>query len=381
MKKLILINAILLQVTLLLAQGSFQMLSGDGSPIENGQTIEVMVTDLSAFETVSEEYFLRNNSTTDVNVRMRMESMSLVTGAEFSFCALGGCYPPNITETASDFLVTAETTVTGNGVFTGHYHPHDHIGTSVIKYTFYNVDNTDDTISFKISFNGSSLLMLTDSDVRIMNGETIEVEVSDFSAFETVSDEYFVMNNSTSDLNIRMRMEAVSLVNGAEYSFCALGSCFPAGVNETSRDYFVPANTNVGNEGLFTGHYHPHDHIGTSIIRYTFYNVDDLNDTTSFMIMFNGGSGTGINNIDENAIVNAFPNPATSSLFIQYDLEKISGTYLKIYNSIGEIVIQKEVNSTSGILKLDVSSLAKGVYVYRLESTNQSTKTNKIIIK
>lgn len=230
-------------------------------------------------------------------------------------------------------------------------------------------------------FGQDSLQLFTIEGDQIVNGQTIEVLVTDLNAYETVSEEYFVRNNSVSDIEVMLRQEAVVLVDSAKFSFCALGNCFPPNINETSRPYTISAETTVGEGGVMTGHYHPLNNKGTSLIRYTFYNANDINDTTSFMISFNGGSGTGVNNFDENAVLHAFPNPATSSLFIQYDLENISGTYLKIYNSIGEIVIQKEVNSISGIIKLDVSSLTKGIYIYRLESSNQQTKAHKVIVK
>ncbi len=368
------------------SENSLQMLTVEGDLVENGQTIEVLVDDLAAYETVSDEYFVRNNSSSDLNIRMRMVAVNLVEGADYSFCALGSCFPPGINETTQDFLVTAETTVAEGGVFTGHYHPQNNAGTSLIRYTFYNVDNLNDTISFNISFNGTpqfenSLQMLnTDGDL-IENGQTIEVEVIDLAAFETVSEEYFVRNNSAYDLNIRMRMEAVSLTDSTEYSFCALGRCFTPGTNETPSDYPIAAGVTVGEDDAFTGHYHPHNFAGTSLIRYTFYNVDDLNDTISFMISFNGGSGAGIAAIDENAVINAYPNPTSSILFIQYDLKKMTNGHLNIYNTVGALVIQKELTSVSGIMKLNVTDLPNGVYLYRFESYNIQSRTYKVIVE
>ncbi|NOR88338.1 MAG: hypothetical protein GQ527_12085, partial [Bacteroidales bacterium] len=298
MKKLILLSVILFQVALLFGQGSLELYDHEGVEVVNGQTIEVVVEDLDAFETVSDEYFVKNNSTNDLNIRMRMEAVSLVDSTEYSFCALGNCFPPGVNETTHDFPIAAGVTLGDEGVFTGHYHAHGFEGTSQIRYTFYNVDDLNDTISFTIIFNGStmvgpSLQMLTvDGDV-LENGTNIEVLVEDLDAFETVSDEYFIRNNSTNNLNIRMRMEAVILVDSTEYSFCALGNCFPPGINETTHDYPIAAGVTVSGEGVFTGHYHAHGFEGTSQIRYTFYNVDDLNDTISFTIIFNGSTMVG----------------------------------------------------------------------------------------
>jgi len=362
---------------------SLQMLTGEGELIENGQTITVEVTDLDAFETVSEEYFVRNNSTEDLTIKMRMEAVELVDGAEYSFCALGSCFPPGIFETG-EYEVAAETTVGSEAAFTGHYHPHGNAGVSVIRYTFYNVDDLNDTTSFMILFDGQqemepSLQMLTEDEELIENGQTIIVDVTDLEAFETVSNEYFVRNNSTEDLAIKMRMEAVELVEGAEYSFCALGSCYPPGVNETVREFEIAAQTTVGDDGVFTGHYHPKNHAGNSLIRYTFFNVDDLNDTISFNISF--VDITAVNNIDEDAIISAYPNPASEVLYINYDLKTIANGQLNVYNVLGEKMMSQEINSSKGRLELNVSELSEGIYLYNFQSGNLQSKTYKVLVK
>jgi len=362
---------------------SLQVLTEAGEQIENGETIEVEVIDLDAFETVSEEYFVRNNSTIDLNIKMKMVAVYLVGGTEYSFCALGSCYPPGLNETPI-YLLPAETTVGPEGAFTGHYHPHSISGTSLIRYTFYDAGKPSDSISFNISFNGGeeatpSLQMLTEDEELIENGQTIIVDVTDLEAFETVSNEYFVRNNSTEDLSIKMRMEAVELVEGAEYSFCALGSCYPPGVNETAREFEIAAQTTVGDDGVFTGHYHPKNHAGNSLIRYTFFNVDDLNDTISFNISFVDINA--VNNIDEDAIISAYPNPASEVLYINYDLKTIANGQLNVYNVLGEKMISQEINSSKGRLELNVSELSEGIYLYNFQSGNLQSKTYKVLVK
>ncbi|NOR86871.1 MAG: T9SS type A sorting domain-containing protein [Bacteroidales bacterium] len=248
------------------------------------------------------------------------------------------------------------------------------------------MDDTNDTISFTIIFNGSplvgpSLQMLTVDGVVLENGTNIEVLVEDLDAFETVSDEYFIRNNSTNDVSIRMRMEAVILVDSTEYSFCALGNCFPPGINETTYDYRIDAGVTVGGEGVFTGHYHAHGHEGTSLIRYTFYNVDDLNDTISFNITFNGGSGEGIADIRETVFLNAFPNPSDGYLNIRYDIKNMSHGQLLIYNAVGAQVYVEELNSSSTTLNFDLTSFPKGVYLYKIEYDQTQSKTYKLVLR
>ncbi|MCK5776194.1 MAG: T9SS type A sorting domain-containing protein [Bacteroidales bacterium] len=362
---------------------SLQLLTEDGDQIENGETIEVEVADLGAFETVSEEYFIRNNSTVDLNIKMKMEATYLVQGTEISFCALGNCFPPGVNVTPNPFLLEGETTVGAEGVFTGHYHAHDISGTSLIRYTFFDAGNPNDSISFNISFNGgeevgSSMQLLSEDGDLIENGQNIDVNVIDLDAFETVSHEYFVRNNSTSAIDIKMRQEPVSLIEGAEFSFC-FGSCFPPGTNETPHSVKVDAETTVGTSGIFTGHYHAHGNSGNSIIRYTYFNVSNLNDTLSFTITFQ--DATGIANVDENAVINAFPNPTSDILYISYDLKMMTNGYLNVYDALGKKVIVQEINSSNGQIELNVSDLPQGIYLYNFQSGNMKSKTYKLLIK
>ena len=362
---------------------SLQLLTEGGEQIENGETIEVEVIDLNAFETVSEEYFIRNNSTVDLNIKMKMEAVYLVQGAEMSFCALGNCFPPGVNVTPNPFLLAAETTVGAEGVFTGHYHAHGISGTSLIRYTFFDASSPNDSISFNISFIGDeeagpSMQLLTEAGELIENGQSIIVDIVDLDAFETVSDEYFVRNNSTDAIDVMMRQEPVSLVDGAEYSFC-FGSCFPPGTNETPHAFTVDAESTVGSSGIFTGHYHAHGNSGNSIIRYTYFNVNNLNDTLSFNITFQ--DATSIASIDENAVINAFPNPTSDILYISYDLKLITNGYLNVYDALGKKVIVQEINTSYGQIELNVSDLPQGIYLYNFQSGNMKSETYKILVK
>jgi len=384
MKKFLLLNVILFQVVILFGQSSFQLFDGEGNEVVNGQNIEVLVTDLEAFQTVSDEYFVKNVSSLEVSTQMRVAAVSMVDSTNFAFC-FGACYPPGFNQTTKAVNIPANTLVGNEAVFTGEYYPDGHEGTSVVRYTYYNENNLNDTLSFSITFNGSvaaeSSFQLFDVEGNeVINGENIEVIVTDLAAFETVSEEYFVMNNSDIAVDAMMRMQAVSLVDSAEFSFCALGSCFPAGVTETTRPMNIAAGETVGDAGVFTGHYHPHGHPGSSVIEYTFYNNDQLTDTLSFTITFNGG-GNAVSELDADAVMSAYPNPASQFVNIQYNLRKISDGDLVVYNALGTVVLRQYISASQGVVSLDVSSLPRGIYLYRIEGEKAFSITNRIVLK
>lgn len=70
-----------------------------------------------------------------------------------------------------------------------------------------------------------------------------------------------------------------------------------------------------------------------------------------------------------------FPNPVTHSLNIQIPTNS-EPTNLKIYNVLGKLILEKDI--TQSETKLDVSSMASGLYMLSFES-NKGSKTFKLI--
>ncbi|WP_066224502.1 T9SS type A sorting domain-containing protein [Formosa haliotis] len=68
----------------------------------------------------------------------------------------------------------------------------------------------------------------------------------------------------------------------------------------------------------------------------------------------------------------SYPNPASANINIANSLgSQIFGT-LKIYNTTGAIVIEKEVKNTDGeYLKIDISNLANGTYISKLNGVSK----------
>lgn len=385
MKKLILIQLILLQTVFSFGQGSLQLFTASGDQIMNGQTIEVAVTDLDAFETVSEEYFVRNNSSVDMEVMLRQEAVVLIDGAEFSFCALGNCFPPNVNETSRAFTITAQTTVDEGGVMTGHYHAHGYAGISTIRYIYFNESNLNDTLSFFITFNGemittSSLQLFNAEGEEIVNGQNINVTIDDLNFWEYVSPELFVKNNSASDIDIKCRRDVLNEVEGTMNYFCALGLCLSPYTDELPNPYTLPAGQLVDEAGVFTGHYSPNGNVGVEIVKYKFFNVNNPNDTIAFYVSFNDGSTASIGHV-ENVNMKVYPNPATDVLNVSYQLNSINDAQFIMYNATGIEVLNRNIHNSVGNLILNVSDLPKGVYLYRFEGSNGFSQTSKVVLK
>ncbi len=88
---------------------------------------------------------------------------------------------------------------------------------------------------------------------------------------------------------------------------------------------------------------------------------------------------TGIKQIPENDLrVKLFPNPNTGELNVRINFAP-ENTVLEIYNVIGHLV-QTE-NLDSGNTKLNVSELAKGIYLVRIKNNNELKSETKLLIQ
>jgi hypothetical protein len=72
----------------------------------------------------------------------------------------------------------------------------------------------------------------------------------------------------------------------------------------------------------------------------------------------------------------SYPNPANDVLFI--DAKDYSYIDIKLYNIMGELVIEKTIDNAS--IGLDVSKLANGIYVYKALNNGLEIKVGKLVI-
>lgn len=69
-----------------------------------------------------------------------------------------------------------------------------------------------------------------------------------------------------------------------------------------------------------------------------------------------------------------YPNPANSSITVSTNIE---GAKLFLYNLVGQILIEIEVNNEN---KIDVSALQNGTYIYKIMKANELVKCERLII-
>tara|TARA_B100000809_G_scaffold71156_1_gene68747 strand:+ start:657 stop:1424 length:768 start_codon:yes stop_codon:yes gene_type:complete len=106
-------------------------------------------------------------------------------------------------------------------------------------------------------------------------------------------------------------------------------------------------------------------------------------DVTATIIWRCGVAPVSVNEISNDVVkLNAFPNPAISSLTISYLIEtNFDDAVIDVYDVLGQKMISKGLNSSKGQVDLNVETLNSGVYFYSIKVDGQIFKTERVIVK
>ncbi len=96
----------------------------------------------------------------------------------------------------------------------------------------------------------------------------------------------------------------------------------------------------------------------------------------SCMFKLIGDISAGINDVDNNAGIEVYPNPTTD--YININSTEIINR-VSLINNVGQIVLTQEVNETT--IKLSADQLAEGTYFLRVETDNVVTNATICIIQ
>lgn len=129
-------------------------LSHGGTPVNNGDTLEVVVPQLS----VTMDYYLdlTNVSDEDVMVKVIKNELDMVSGSTAALCFGGLCYPPTTMQSTAMMVM-------GNNTIDSAFHlsyKTPVAGVSYVEFTFANEDDEDDYVSmvFKLVYDPTSIV-------------------------------------------------------------------------------------------------------------------------------------------------------------------------------------------------------------------------------
>lgn len=194
-----------------------------------------------------------------------------------------------------------------------------------------------------------------------------------------VIDTLDVKNLSNLTIDVLCVREVIEEVEGTINVFCWGGQCYPPFIDTSGTA------TTIGPEAVsyeFSGEYSPYGIAGTTKVKYTFYKVDNPDDNVAVFVNYNASDPNDIaTNKKEFTLSKAYPNPANNFVSVDYNLQGLNGARITFYNLLGSKVKEIKLSESFGTLTINTSDFIEGIYFYSLLINNESTQTQKLIIK
>ena len=190
-----------------------------------------------------------------------------------------------------------------------------------------------------------------------------------------------VTNNTTKAMNVKVKRERIQMVEGTLSQFC-WGLCYPPDTEDSPQYHLLQANESSEDE-LFSGHYLPNGNIGTSYVKYTFYNMDNIGQSVSVIAKYMATpSGIAEESMKGGKISILYPNPAAQYVNIDYTLtDKVNSAEVKVFNLLGAEVRGEMLERNGNRLTMDISNLENGIYFYSILINNDVYQTRKLVVQ
>jgi hypothetical protein len=220
-------------------------------------------------------------------------------------------------------------------------------------------------------------LLLKDSNDQDITGKTVDTLFSPDALIGVYNVK--VQNTSATAINVKVRVYEIQRLEGVLSYFCWT-SCYEPGTMESPdameigpdaviTDFSGDIEYSTGLKGLYS-------------VKYVFFDADNTTDSSYVILNFNLGTlGRPDNMVKAAKISNAYPNPATSNIYIDYKLpSNVSNAKIKISNLLGNTIEVVDLTTYEGKASFNVSNLKNGVYFYSLMINNSATITRKFVV-
>lgn len=187
-------------------------------------------------------------------------------------------------------------------------------------------------------------------------------------------------NHNASTLGVKVKKKHVSIVPGSENTFC-WGNCY---IPSTFVSYDTIDIQKDSTSNAFSGEYKAKGNIGTTIVRYTFFDCLNPDDSISVRIAYDCGLGISVPEHQESNVMfsGAYPNPANYKTSFTYNIPASKGNaQLILRDMVGNIVSRTLITDQAGTLDVETSRLSDGVYFYSLLLVEQPYITRKLVIR
>lgn len=222
-----------------------------------------------------------------------------------------------------------------------------------------------------VVFAQAQVLTVSYNGVDLQNGDTVSLKAG---ANDEIQFAPTVHNNGSSSRVCRFVAEKLNNTSTEIMSMCTGMLCMsgyssaPFRVegnsvyDEVHIDFIVPADAAPG------------------LFKFSVYDTNIVSVSFDFYARVYNKNSVGIAEANQDCFVNAFPNPAVSTVNVSYS-NADANSELVVYNMTGSVVREVSLNGSEGCMQVDVSSLPAGVYMYGIKSRANVYGIKKLVVK
>jgi len=213
------------------------------------------------------------------------------------------------------------------------------------------------------------------TDGKILS-DTCTAEKNKHGALYALGEMHAILENiSDSNKMVVCKTKIVQMLEGAKITFCWGGLCGNEGEVVSSADTVKAKEKVYGFSADYTAPLVP----GTSTIRFTFYDEDDVNDSVSVVYEFVTIPGLRTFVYANDISLSVYPNPAIDNITLTMSNLQLEQASLVLYDATGRIAKTQLLISNS--TKMDVSNLEQGAYYLQILNNKKTVGICKFVKK
>lgn len=201
-----------------------------------------------------------------------------------------------------------------------------------------------------------------------------------------------IYNSSDSVLTLYVKNDtSYSLLANSLLSFCS-GTCMDLNRQGLGTTMSIQAGDTASEFDhddvyMYIDYIHPNvTQGGKSVVRFLFNDTFDTTNKASFVLVMEEEVTSGTRKYDKTGLVqvSAYPNPvAGGKVSLQYNLNTplLGDCKLVLRGLSGNVLKEFPLQSSEGLLSIDVSPYSSGLYFYSLELDNKILITKKLSIQ
>lgn len=188
--------------------------------------------------------------------------------------------------------------------------------------------------------------------------------------------EIVVENISSNSIDVKVKRQLISLVQGSENYFCWT-QCYDPIISESPDP--ITMDGGAVNDSSLSVHYAANGNIGQVSVKYCAFDANNEADSACTIIYFNGTS-TAIDEISETPFSEFHPNPTRSTTILNYNLPSNKQAEVLFLDMMGNLMKKHQLVGQDGQLKISVSDLKAGLYFANIVVDGQLKEIKRLVV-